>query len=383
MAEEIANNYLPNFQLDKLPKIRIKSIRLENYKAFEAHTFDFTNNGEIQDFICFIGPNGVGKSTILNALQLLFYRLEGRSDQNVVGMLGKAVRHVDSHMSGIYGEDDFLITAEIVTDEVEYVVQINKNGFVDGFDHPEMIKLIAYRLCYLASYDQELSRFQLNRNRLDLFIKLFKKVTGYTIEECESPFAFSEDPEQAALLDKYVLDFVIHKPNEDIHHSECSDGEKKILKSFSTLLNKDWIPQIILVDNVEMHVEQGRHVSLIEAMRECFPESQIFTTTHSYYLSRIFGKRANITDLRTIRSPKIIKEQPWRLWMMDEISEGMMKLEAIKCKDETYELGKILLEQLYNGGKDLRGFDESVKIFLKEVCEKIVIDMIPPVQSAG
>jgi len=101
MAEEIANNYLPNFQLDKLPKIRIKSIRLENYKAFEAHTFDFTNNGEIQDFICFIGPNGVGKSTILNALQLLFYRLEGRSDQNVVGMLGKAVRHVDSHMSGI------------------------------------------------------------------------------------------------------------------------------------------------------------------------------------------------------------------------------------------------------------------------------------------
>jgi len=72
----------------------------------------------------------------------------------------------------------FLITAEIVTDEVEYVVQINKNGFVDGFDHPEMIKLIAYRLCYLASYDQELSRFQLNRNRLDLFIKLFKRLRG-------------------------------------------------------------------------------------------------------------------------------------------------------------------------------------------------------------
>ena len=252
LSEEIMGEYqesiqLPNFILEKVPKIRVRSLRLENFKAFDDYEFNFTNNDEIQDFICFIGPNGLGKSTILSALMLLFTRFEGRNKNSVSQMLGKAVRHIDATSNGIYGEEDFLITAVMETSVGNYEVKINKNGFVG--DHPEEIKLIVYRLCYLARFDQELNRFQLQRNKWEQFSRLFKSVTGYDIEEYSSPFAFSEDPEQAALLDKYVLDFVIHKPHEIIHHNEASDGEKKVIKSFSTLLNMEFTPQIILVDN--------------------------------------------------------------------------------------------------------------------------------------
>lgn len=383
LSEEIMGEYqesiqLPNFILEKVPKIRVRSLRLENFKAFDDYEFNFTNNDEIQDFICFIGPNGLGKSTILSALMLLFTRFEGRNKNSVSQMLGKAVRHIDATSNGIYGEEDFLITAVMETSVGNYEVKINKNGFVG--DHPEEIKLIVYRLCYLARFDQELNRFQLQRNKWEQFSRLFKSVTGYDIEEYSSPFAFSEDPEQAALLDKYVLDFVIHKPHEIIHHNEASDGEKKVIKSFSTLLNMEFTPQIILVDNIEMHVEVGRHISLITAMRECFPESQLFTTTHSYYISRIFGKRVNVTDLRTIRAPKIIQAESWRFWVIDELSEALMKLESIGCNGDVVEDGKKLLDLSYSEIKDLRQFEWSVKSFLKEVYEKITSDMIPLVQ---
>ena len=80
----------------------------------------------------------------------------------------------------------------------------------------------------------------------------------------------------AEMMEQYVLAFSVKKPDETISHTNCSAGERKIIKCFSTLLNKEYKPQIILVDNVEMHVDTGRHLELVRAMKRCFPDSQIF-----------------------------------------------------------------------------------------------------------
>ena len=67
----------PNFKLDtsKIPKIQVKSIHYQNFKAFENEFFDFTEAGgdsPIKKFSCFFGPNGTGKTTILDSLQTIF-----------------------------------------------------------------------------------------------------------------------------------------------------------------------------------------------------------------------------------------------------------------------------------------------------------------------
>lgn len=46
--------------------MKIESIRLENFRSFKNETIGF------DDYTCFIGPNGVGKSTIFHALNLFF-----------------------------------------------------------------------------------------------------------------------------------------------------------------------------------------------------------------------------------------------------------------------------------------------------------------------
>ena len=366
----------PNFKLKKVPNIEIRSLHIKNFKAYDDYHFDFTDGKSIKSFICFIGENGTGKSTILEALQLVFSRLDGREADRIREMLGKSVRHVDYNQNGIYGEDNFLIEADIKSDIGDYAVSIDKNGFIN--DHPEEIKLILYRLCYFARFDQELHQFQLVRKKWKQFKSLFESVTGYEIEEMEDVFSSSDDPRQAKMLEQYVLGFTVKKPYETIHHKECSKGERKVIKSFSTMLNLEIQPKIILIDDIAMHVALGKHISLIDSMQKCYPKSQIFSTTHSYRMTKCLKRSSQIYDLRLMHASEIIASEPWRLRVIDEIKDAMYKLEGLDGKEafDLYNEGLKLLVVCYNAIKNLEQFRVLITNFLKEVSDLYVIEML-------
>lgn len=371
---------LPDFKMDssKVPVVKLKSIHLQNYKVFEDYLFDFSNGNDCKKFACFIGPNGCGKTTLLEVIQLIFSRFEGYNEKRLKYLLGKSVRDVDGKKEGLYGKDDFLITAQIQSSIGDYEIQINKNGFVKN--HPDCIKHIVYRLCFFARFDQELHQFQLERSKWDMFSSLFEAVTGFKVEEKTGYFDESVDPIQAEILRKYVLGFWVCKPFEKISHTECSAGEKKIIKSFSTLLNKEYSPQIILIDNIAMHVESGRHLNLIESMKKCFPNSQIFGTTHSYHISRNFGEKNQLYDLRFIRAPKLIVEQPWRLYLVDEIKDCLSKLRAMTFSKELVgkeiSFGENLLVQFSENNINEQTLRDETEEFFVKVSHLFVQDII-------
>lgn len=356
-----------------LPFVKIKSMRFQNFKVFDDYTFDFTSENGIKEFICFIGPNGYGKSTVLNSIQMIFNRYEGRDIEKLKINLGKSVRHVGAEFNEISVNEDFLITAILDSTYGEYEVQFCKSGFIK--DHPEKIKENVFRLCYAARFDQELHNFQLAREKWDKFKELFEAVTDFVIEENQDVIKYfkgTDDPTMRQLINDYVLSFSIKKPHETITHKECSDGEKKIIKSFSTLLTLGYSPSIILVDNIEMHVEKGRHIKLIQAMKDCFPNSQIFSTTHSYYVSKVLGKQSGIFDLRMIKSSEEIKKQPWRLCIIDEINDCLVKLLLAPNNEDLVCRGKKIISSCEGNIKDLQEFQNEVKIFLKEVSDIFV-----------
>lgn len=361
------------FNDDGLPDIKISNIHFENFKVFDDLYLDFSEQGKLLDFICFVGNNGTGKSTILNSIQMLFNRFDGYSTERVIANLGKHVRHTKDDLSI---NNNFLITANLQTKMGGYCVKIDKSGFIQ--DHPPEIKDVAYRLCYLTRLDQELHKFQLNRDKWNIFKKLFEAVTGFVIEEIKSIFDQSDDPIQANILSKYVLGFFVHKPRETILHKECSDGEKKIIKSFSTMLNMEYTPKIILIDNVEMHVDRTRHIRFVQALRECYPHSQIFSTTHSYYLSRQFDKGSKIYDLRTLHENQFIKNEPWRLCIMDEIDDCLTKLHVMKKDQNIINLiqdAQELKELCGMPISDLQLFQIKLKGFLSSVSDNFVCDL--------
>jgi predicted ATPase len=356
-------------------RTRLKELRLKDFMSYENHTFDFTGENGIHPVYGFYGPNGTGKSTALEAVTLLFSNFTGYKDDRLKALLSKYVRK----LTGDYLSNDntFLVEGVFESDIGEYNVIVTRDGIVQG--HPKEIADYLLHHVFLTSYDEELHTFQLREERWDIFKKLFEAVTGYRVEKREPEFKFGgqslmnmrmlSDDEKSkkdmACLDTHVLGLTIHKPNETITERQCSDGEKKVLKNFTTLLNKDFIPSIILIDNVEMHVEIDRHIPLLEAIGELFPDSQVLFTTHSprivsnYPQERLYNLRAKERGERAI-------------WQNDleKIVRGSLTL----CNVEVDDSVNPVFETIDSGNKQL-ALQQTVWLFeqsMKKTQELIV-----------
>jgi predicted ATP-binding protein involved in virulence len=365
---------LPDFRVDSLPSTKILKLRIKNFKAFEDSVLDFSDGNSYRGFSCFIGPNGCGKSTVLNVVQLIFSNFHGYTEERLVNNLGRAVRHVNLNS---LPDDDFLIEANMTTSLGNYVVRINKHGFVDP--HPEEIAQYAYRLCYAARFDQELHNFQLRRDQWDKFKSLFESVTDFTIKEHIDLFSSNSDRRQRSVMDEYVLGFTVNKPYESISHKECSAGERKLIKTFSTLLNLEFMPEVILIDNIEMHVDISRHLPFVNALRHNFPNSQIITTTHSYHISRNFSERSQIYDLRMIRGEQLLREQPWRLYMIDEIEDSIVRLNSLSCHQQKTDLiteGHTLQNLCRYQIESIEDLQKKLKKFMTKASDAFVSELM-------
>lgn len=383
VLDGVDRDALPSLTLERLPDVKLNSLRIKNYKVFPDVELSFNNH-----FACFIGPNGTGKSTLLEIVQLLFSMMGGYNDERTRAYLARCVRMTSGDTVGMH--DDFSIEACLTKDGKPYTVIMNRSGFKKW--HPEDIKNIVSRLCYTAIFDKELRKFVLVRERWEKFKLLFEATTGYPIREYTPGEDFmqnimginsndlqaSSDPQQAALLKKYVMGFVVNKPGEVVWHRNCSDGERKVIKSFSTLLNLEYIPPIILIDNIEMHIEINRHIPLIRALKQCFPSSQIFSSTHSYRVARSFDDRSEIYDLRLLTANKNIVKNPWKLYFFDEIDDLFCRAETIR----NVEKRKILvadgaaLKDFLNGNNDKQAAYAMLKKFSQDVSQEFFNDML-------
>lgn len=343
---------LPCREINSFCDLKLNYIKVKNFKAFEDVKFDFGD----KKFICFIGPNGTGKSTIIEIIQLLFANFKGRTDSQMECFFQSCIRKTKEAQT-----DDFLIEAEFSSSDPSvgtYIVSLNKHGFIK--DHPEKIKQDIYRICYFSSFDKELHKFQLFSSKWDKFKKLYESVTGFELELRKN--IFNDAISRSLDLEDFVFDFSIKKTNETISCRDCSDGERKIMKSFSTILNMTPSPKIILIDNIEMHVEVKRHLNLIKSLKECFPDSQIFSTTHSNKISKDFNNYHEIYDLRLIYAPEHIKSNISLLYYLDEIDDLLAKNLSIDDLDlqKKHEKYLVDLRDCINTDSGLEGIDEKL-----------------------
>ncbi len=259
--------------------MRIKNITLKNFKCYENFHIDIYQSNTP---FCLCGPNGEGKTTILDAISLITTSFDMYDTERISLALRKYIRNYKNMSVKEQQDSNFLIESTILSDGLEYKISIDKNGYIQ--DHPKENKERILTTCFRTRYDEELNTFQLKKDKWVIFKKLFESTTGYEVDyEDYEPSVFTDQQsrERMALIDEYVLNLIVKKRNETITDRECSKGEKKVIKNFTTLLNKETIPPIILIDDVEMHVEKDRHLKLIKCIEECFPDSQIIFTTHS------------------------------------------------------------------------------------------------------
>lgn len=283
----------------------LKKLRLKNFCNFKDHTFSFCKeDGTPFRFICFFGPNGFGKTTLLEAISLLTSDQTGRRENMVRSSLSKYIRSNDYDPTynalKNNSESEMFLEGIYCDGTSEYVVQLTETGWVRndfcpisddiddtantgpwGEEHLKYRKRLAHFIN--CNSDLSLSRFQLHKSCTLEFESIISEIMRFKIE-CLIQDSFS------ASISDFCTDVVIHKKNGKVHFKRMSLGEKKICKSFSELLNfmhalklssmEDW-PRLLLMDELENHVYYDRHVSFVDCLKKVFKKQQIFATTHS------------------------------------------------------------------------------------------------------
>lgn len=315
--------------------MRIKSIYIENFKAFKKVQIDCHDSINF-----FVGENNVGKSTILEAIQLWkigydcllkangreFYGVTTPRYLPVVNLFFLRISDINDifHESGkkkLRIELEFQI--EDLTSKVK--IEFDKPSMIDAYLR---VKLISPNRIWLQ---EQLSLRGLNlRNGIFMFqsrpvfysikeepfynsAQMKKKITlgkssdvlRNKILRCkhiENNFEKIENHLRNVLKKDYKIKFEGNQDNDEfikilvqeedkkpVDLALCGSGLLQILEIFSTLSMVDSAPNslnIILIDEPDSHIHSNLQSALIDELR-LIPENQVFIITHN---ERLLGK---------------------------------------------------------------------------------------------
>jgi len=255
------------------------------------------------------GPNGCGKSTALRAIELLGRAKQYKRRNNDL-LFRKMIYHTDydptlphfkllkEHMD-IAGVFDYRGEQKLVylTSNFEkYKDGIVRND-LESLRHDDTSLLLS--MVFIdADNPMNMKKFQLPVDRKDMFLNIAETVYGYPVslgipvrstefewdgrEETYETFVNGNEKISGEHYD-YYQDLIINKGNTRVHFKSMSDGERKIATLIRNLCDPVIIDRsdVVLIDNIEMHIYFKRHARMIDKLLECFPDKQFIVTSHS------------------------------------------------------------------------------------------------------
>ena len=291
--------------------LRLKSIRFKNYCGYKDAFFDFTDGQDIKNLALFYGPNGTGKTSMLQAIQLLgnasLYVPRGVDDKTGYGddlQFRKLTYHPDydpSYESFEKARDTMEIEGIFLHDGQERKVIFNSGGLVLNelsSDNGQR----DFTLFTDADSPMTTGKFQLHSKYKDKFLTIAQAIFTYPVildkfVPSNHGFGFEEALKSTSIGEKlfgeqnksdgYYTDVTITKKDgTKVHFRRFSGGERKIVTLLAQLCSPEWYDKydVILIDMLEKEVYMTRHAPMIDSIRKEFADKQVFATTHSAIL---------------------------------------------------------------------------------------------------
>ena len=365
--------------------VRISRITLNNYRSFNNATIDL--NG---DSVVIFGENGVGKSSVLHAINLLFIRMlysivqektkptiyiqtgdikNGGDECNIevdFDISGKSysfARNIKRDGHGEYKRKNLeSIVREFRSDFLESDSS-NMPIFVNYGIH-RLVLDIPLRIRQRHVFDKRSALTKAIDNKIDFrtFFEWFRYQEDLENEMIieKKDFMYRDRALQAvresvqAMLDyagdlhieRHPLTMVIKKDGERIAVNQLSDGEKCTLALFGdlsrrlalanpSLENPNHGKGIVLIDEVELHMHPRWQRRIIPVLKRTFPNVQFIITTHSPQVLGEVGDGFKIYSMQKDGNEVRLELLP-RLdgWDSNEILEILMRTAHINKETE-------------------------------------------------
>jgi hypothetical protein len=268
--------------------MKLKTLQLSNYAGYREATFNFANeDGSVNPIAIFYGPNGCGKSTGLHAMRILGNLGNLKNRENDL-QFRKMIFHPDYDPSlPHFAEHKNTMTLKAVfTDgQEEFIAEVCSDHQPDGIVRFE---IPSRNVCVFVDADHTINRqkFQLPGDGAELFLDMARIVYGYNVELGRPVSTYEGDDgnlEGVGQQIDFYQDVIIDKGDAKVHFKSMSDGEKKIATLLRHLCDPSIMrgTDIVLVDNIEMHVYFERHARMIDKLLASFPDKQFIVTSHS------------------------------------------------------------------------------------------------------
>ncbi len=262
--------------------MRIKKLELTNYCGGRNPVFDLN-----RDFTGLYGPNGCGKSTTLNAITTIGSNLYYGDPKRTRFQMQPYVRD---------GCSSFEVKGLFENEGKEYEVLFTEKGLQKS----DILKTEFWwpGIVYFAKFDVDTRVFCLPEAKWEKFKNCYEGIFGYPVEP---DFYDMKDP-KTRQVEVIATGFYLHKPQGKVKYERLSAGEKKVAKSLSQIINlpEERLPQIVLVDNLEMHVYYKRHLKMFETVKEMFKGMQIISTSHSTVVVEQYEPKSDLIDVEQI-----------------------------------------------------------------------------------
>jgi predicted ATP-binding protein involved in virulence len=285
----------------------LQNIHLKNFCGYKNCSLLFSQNKKHNPISVFYGPNGEGKSSVLQAIRLVSnpYQFFGRENDMFFRKLTFQKNYDPTAEGYVAPENNLLIKAEYVDiDGKTRSSTLDSKGMVESCLKRYNSDQEGWSLYCDVDHPINMNKFQLYTKNKDLFINLAKDIYEFDVELDKKVESEWVDKTTREVI-QFYQNFILNKKDAKIHFRRMSDGEKKIATLLRFLCDEIVFnpSKIILIDNIEMHIYFKRHAMLVDKLTKLFPDRQFIVTTHSQtlieHVSNKFGDHC-LYDLETI-----------------------------------------------------------------------------------
>lgn len=361
--------------------MRINKIKIEGVGGIKFLDLSFNNR---MNLLC--GPNGVGKTTILESIAHIFS--QGSTNilkRNVASAESKVSVEIDNNgktenkeihfdtfipekQASIYGLSQMcnqIISLKITrTFQYQSLQSVSKDSdkenyrlyqdAINGIDLTDVKNWFVNRYLY-SPHEGALSAAQLKN------FELAKKCFSLLNEN----FTFSK-------VNASSNEIMINTPNGEIYYEYLSSGFKSIISILFGIIKEiefrfkenqiiaEEFQGVILIDEIELHLHPEWQEKIVEVLLNAFPMAQFFASTHSPHVIQA-AKRNQIIALGFDAGNVIQRELPntdfgFQGWTIEEVLNDVMGMSNLRTKifnDLILQFDKAIEEENYENAEEI------------------------------